>query len=156
MVTQEVSNLMWAFAKLNIDPSKTLASRVFSYIMRNLERFSSQGLSNILWSCVTLNLDFPLPVLDRIEEQITMTLDENLHAQALTLFLWSFATLRRCPKDPLLEKCNENVITIFENYLTKVSTCTHIVDIYTLAVSTPPSCCSVLGAWNPFFSSVSF
>ena len=94
MVAQEVSNLMWAFAKLNIDPSKALAGRVFGYIMRNLERFSSQGLSNILWSCVTLNLDFPQPVLDRIEEHITTILDEKLHAQALTLFLWSFATLR--------------------------------------------------------------
>ena len=80
--TQTVSNALWAYATMNINPGAELLDRLGKFVEKNASNFKAQELSNSAWSFMVLNhhpgneilATFEQSLLERMEECTTQAL----------------------------------------------------------------------------------
>lgn len=112
----ELSNMLWAYAKLNCC-SDALIEGVAPHLLNRREgHFGSQCLSTIIWSLGTMKANLPV-VFNSFSEEITATAGA-ISPQGIANTAWAFARVRR--QDASLFKalagaaCRDNVIWAFK------------------------------------------
>jgi hypothetical protein len=93
---QNLSNTLWAIAKMERPPTSELRARLELDLARKLGDFNAQEQSNTLWAMLTMGR---LPTADlqaRLELELARKVGD-LNAQELANTFWSYATMRRAP-----------------------------------------------------------
>ena len=108
---QDISNMMWAYARLLRPPSPQLLVALEHQALALLPHFTPQLVSNSLWAFATLkitpNESLLVGLLARAEEIV-----EEFNAQNTANFVWALATLRCMPADTLLARLVNHAVDL--------------------------------------------
>ena len=86
---QEISNLAWSFAKINVRNIE-LFELLAEETKYKIKKFNSQNITNLAWSFATLNIT-NVGVLELLAEETKYKI-KNFNSQNITNLAWSFAT----------------------------------------------------------------
>jgi hypothetical protein len=100
---QTISNLMWAYAKLGIDPGAELAGAMSRQAVSTAGEFKPQSVANLMWAYATLGIDPGTQLAGAMSRQATSTtLLEEFKPQSVVNLMWAYETLGIDPIDQLL------------------------------------------------------
>eukprot|EP00984_Skeletonema_dohrnii_P001565 scaffold488_cov109-Skeletonema_dohrnii-CCMP3373.AAC.10 len=109
---QELSNILWAYAKID-DPSPQLFNKVADHIvgLRNLNNFIPQNMSNIVWANAKVSNSSP-QLFNKVANQIVGLRNLNqFKPQELSNILWAYAKIDD-PSPQLFNKVADHIMRL--------------------------------------------
>ncbi len=102
--TQEVSNTLWAYARMDKTPAAELAMRLDARVAATVHMFNTQDITNTLWAYAKMTSSSSSPggtyagaELIGLMEARAAALADNFIAQDVSNILWAYAKMGRRP-----------------------------------------------------------
>lgn len=122
--SQEVSNLLWAAATLNLRLEATVLHKLYAHLVQLIQHpvtqatVTSQAVSNALWAAATLELRLEALALDRLCAQLVQLVQQpstkaRVDGQVVANALWSFYKLRHSPEPARLSSLLAHFCNLF-------------------------------------------
>lgn len=116
MNTQDVANMMWAFAHMGVRPSANFVAAVTRRIVDEIHaECKSQEIANILWGFSTMSLKPSSALVDKLSKR-AVAVAHDFKAQEISNLLWALAGLCIRPKSSLRTALTEQAKTIYHTF----------------------------------------
>ena len=108
---QELSNLMWALAKLDITPGAELHMAISRRAVATAMHFNPQNVTNMLWSLATLGIQPEPELMSALSRRAKKTVGE-FTPQGVANMAWALAKLGIEPEAELISAILKRVASI--------------------------------------------